>query len=180
MREAELYEPVSVYLNLKFSNRIKPTYGTLFPIVAITATSGPHASGTWTRPDLSMVALWKHKYSPHLILDLYGFEVKTTENCNLTAVHETLAQRRFVNYAYLVWHCPKSERETNKFQTIFENCKAYKLGFIVFEIPENPDSYELILDAQRSDPAPDIVDEYIETRFEDHHKKQILDMMPKV
>ena len=100
--EADLYKPVESFLNIQFAPRVKPSLGTHLPIVAVTATTGPASSGVWSRPDLAMINVWRHKYQPHQVVDVYGFEVKRDEGCDLKSVHETLAHRRWVHFAYLV------------------------------------------------------------------------------
>ena len=90
MPEKDLYEPVRNYLELRFRDRLQPLYGELRPISAITATTGGSGTGKWSKPDLCLLALWRHKYSPSWQLDLHGFEVKPDGRCTAEFVHEAL------------------------------------------------------------------------------------------
>ena len=103
MHEDDLLPGVKNYIDLQFIETIKPRSDQSLPISQITSRSGPYASGTWSRPDLALIHLWKYKYSPNLIIDLCGFEVKTMAGCDVTGVHEALAHSRIVHLAYLVW-----------------------------------------------------------------------------
>lgn len=97
--EADLYPVVHRFLNIQFAARLKPRLGTHLPLAAVTATAGPAGSGVWSRPDLAMINAWRHKYQPTVQVDVYGFEVKRDEGCDLRSVHETLAHRRLVHFA---------------------------------------------------------------------------------
>lgn len=172
--EADLYPLVEQYLNLVFAPTLKPSLGAHLHLVAITATAGPASSGKWSRPDLALVNLWRHKYQPHQSLDLYGFEVKRDGACDLSAVHETLAHTRLVQYAYLVWHFRQADFECTNFLSIRENCAAYRLGLITFSDPSRGATFKVHLDSGHHSPDLAAVDEFIETRFPDHQKDRLL------
>ena len=124
-----------------------------------------------------MIHLWKHKYQPSYMLDLYGFEVKRFEGCDLTSVHETLAHTRLVNYAYLVWNCPDDTLSKNLFSSIKENCAAYGLGLITFADKDSGDSFHRHLEAKRCEPTAAAVDDFIETRFPDDQRNLLLEWL---
>jgi hypothetical protein len=131
-------------------------------------------AGQWTRPDLALIALWKNKYSPGFQLDLYGFEVKTRQGCNLVAVHEALAQNRVVHYSYLVWHTPQSDLQGDHFAQVRNHCDAFRIGLITFSRIRDADSFTVHLKARRAEPTPDAVDEFIELAFPEKDRLQLL------
>lgn len=173
-REDDLYPHVEHFLHLGFAPRLKPSLGVHLTLVAITAMAGPAGSGKWSRPDLALINLWRHKYQPHQSLDLYGFEVKRDGGCDLASVHETLAHTRLVNFAYLVWHYSAADFVNPHFGTIKDNCRAYGLGLITFANPLDGSTYTFHIDAQRQAPDPSAVDEFIETRFAESQRQRLL------
>jgi hypothetical protein len=173
--EADLYPVVQSFLNIRFAPLVKPPHGTQLPLVAITATAGPAASGMWSRPDLAMINVWRHKYQPVSTIDLYGFEVKRDEACDLKSVHETLAHRRLVHFAYLVWHYKKADFSAEGFKVIRANCQSYGLGLITIGDPKDGTTFLIHLDASRATPDAADVDDFIETRFPEHQKSRLLE-----
>jgi hypothetical protein len=126
--EADLYPHVQRYLHLEFAPSLKPRLGAHLTLVNTTATSGPAGSGRWSRPDLALVNLWRHKYQPQQHLELYGFEVKRDGGCDLTSVHETLAHTRLVHFAYLVWHYKSADVNSPHFNTIARTVQLTELA----------------------------------------------------
>lgn len=173
MSEVELYPIVERFLHVRYSPSLKPTQGTHLTQVAMTATAGPAGSGTWSRPDLAMINLWRHKFQPTQTLDLHGFEVKRDDGCDLKSVHETLAHRRLVHYAHLVWNYRSEDFAATRFSVIEENCRAYGLGLITF-LGESSDSFRIHLAPTRSVPAEEAVSDFIETRFSEQQKTRVL------
>ncbi len=180
MPESDHYLGVKNFVDTSFSESIKPRSDQSLPISQITARSGPYASGTWSRPDLALIHLWKYKYSPTLIMDLYGFEVKTFTGCDIPGIHEALAHTRIVHYAYLVWEFPEENGADSKFSNIRENCAAYGIGLITFSDSMKTDSYKVHLLAERKDPSPDAIDDFIESRFDNHQKDLLKKWLPNL
>lgn len=172
--EADLYPVVHRFLDIQFAARVKPPLGIHLPLVAVTATSGPAGSGVWSRPDLAMVNAWRHRYQPAMHVDVYGFEVKRDEGCDLRSVHETLAHRRLVHFAYLVWHYRSADFDAERFRTILDNCKAYGLGLITLAAPDDARTFEVHLEATRGEPDAAAIDDFIDTRFPDQQKTRLL------
>ena len=165
MRESNLYRPVHDFLEQRFRDRLKPTYGDLRTISAVTATAGGTGTGQWSKPDLALVALWRTKYALAWALDLHGFEVKTATGCTPAAVHEALSHAALVHYSHLVWHKPDWADAKPDCKTILDRCERYGVGLVTFADPANSDSYLFRLAARRHDPSGEAVDEFIETRF---------------
>jgi hypothetical protein len=180
MREVDLYPSVQDYIELRFKDRCKPTYGELRHISAITATAGGQSSGYWSRPDLALAAVWRTKYGLGWSLDLYGFEVKTQAGCTPAAVHEALSHGTLVHFPYLVWHNPEWGDHRPECRSILERCSRYGVGLITFDDPPNSDSYSVRVDARRQAPTLEAVDEFIETRFADAERQSLLGWVSEV
>ena len=173
MPEKDLYEPVRNYLELRFRDRLQPLYGELRPISAITATAGGSATGKWSKPDLCLLALWRHKYSPSWQLDLHGFEVKPDGRCTAESVHEALNHTSHVHYAYLVWHNPDWSDADAPCRAILDRCRRFGVGLITFSDPANAASYTVRCAAPRHAPAGDAIDEFIETRIDPEDRAKL-------
>jgi len=174
MAEVDLYPLVRNYLNLEFAPSLKPQRGVSLPLVAITSNAAGADAGKWSRPDLALVNLWRHKYQPSFTLDLYGFEVKPTETCDLSSVHETLAHTRLVHFSYLVWQLGEDETESRRLQLIRDNCEAYEIGLITFAKVDGLHRFKVHLNCNRRNPSPSVIDEFIETRFGSREKDRLL------
>lgn len=174
MREAELYPWVHSFLEARFRDRVRPTYGALEAVSAITATAGGAASGYWSRPDLALAALWRGKYALDWTLDLHAFEVKTETGCTPAAVHEALSHAAMVHYAHLVWHKPEWDDGKPECRAIVERCERYGIGLIHVADFENVDEFTVRLAARRHEPTVEAVDEFIETRFPDTERTRLL------
>jgi hypothetical protein len=170
--EKELYEHVAHYIEIRFSEGIRPRHGPLFRRVEITALKGDMGSGKWTRPDLCMLSLWRYKYGTHLNLDVYGFEVKKSGKIGVDAVHETLAHTRLVNYAYLTVPCASDDEDW--LPPVLESCNLHGVGLITFLDVRNVNSFRIITSAKRFDPSPNALDNFIKTRFSDPVRSELL------
>ena len=176
MREEVLYPWVERYLNTSFEDNFRPKLKQSLHKVAITASTGVQGAGQWTRPDLALFNLWKHEYSTSYTLDLYSFEVKTENGCDLTGVHEALAHTRSVHYSYLTWHYPSKNFDDPKFKIIEENCLAYGVGLITFGA-DDPRTFIIHHNARRIEPDAALVSEFIETRFSKQHRDTLLEWL---
>jgi hypothetical protein len=174
MAESDLYPGVHDYLELRFRDRLKPAFGELRTISAVTATAGGAASGHWSRPDLTLAALSRSKYGLAWSLHLHGFEVKTRTGCTPAAVHEALSHAAMVHFAHLVWHRSDWNEREAECKAILDRCARYGIGLITFADPENSDSFSVRLDAGRHNPSAEAIDEFIETRFSNAHRERLL------
>jgi len=177
--ESTLYEWVQSYLYLRFQEYLKPLLGESLPPIC-TVTAKANMPGQWVRPDVGLIALWRNKYSTTLQLDVYGFEVKTHQGCDLVAVHEALAQTRVVHYSYLVWHAPEIELGSSHFEEIRGHCDAFGIGLITFSRRKDANTFIRHIRARRAQPEADAVDEFIETAFLDEDRERLLQFLPSL
>lgn len=174
MDEEAFYDPVREYLEQRFQDRLKPAYGDLRHLSAITARAGGSGTGIWSKPDLCVVALWRQKYSLTWRFDVHGFEVKPAERCDLTAVHEALNHTSLVHFSHLVWHAPAWNDRDAKCASIRDRCARHGVGLITFSDELNVDTFTVRVQAQRHTPSGDAVDEFIETRLPAEQRSTLL------
>jgi hypothetical protein len=172
--EESLYRPVHDHLEQRFQERIKPAYGDLRFLSAITARAGQRDTGIWSKPDLCCVALWRYKYALGWSFDVHGFEVKTASNCDATAVHEALSHTSFVNFSHLVWEKPDWNERDSRCAHIRDRCARYGVGLITFADTDDVDTFVVHIGARRHEPAGDALDEFLETRLPKEQRTMLL------
>ena len=180
MLESDLYQPVHDYLELRFRDRLHPLYGELRAISAITATAGGTGTGKWSKPDLCLAALWRHKYGLNWQLDLHGFAVKPESRCTAESVHEALNHTSHVHFTHLVWHQPNWCETDLRCKSILERCRRYGVGLITMAEPRDTATYYVRVPAPRHDPPGDAVDEFIETRMPPEEKAKLAEWLLEV
>jgi hypothetical protein len=173
--EHDLYQPLEGYIHEGFFAVHKPPHGNMRVVTAPTALVPAAGGGTWTQPDVSAVLISRRKFAATAEVRLLSFEVKTMAGCKLQSVHEALAHTRFVNCSYLVWNRPRcvcADREL--YATIETNCAAYGVGLITVHNPGNLSTFEIRRVAQSKAVAPDEIDEFISTRFDERSRELII------
>lgn len=173
MLERDLYDPIHDYLELVFRDRLRPLYGDLRHVAAITATAGGTGTGVWSKPDLCIIALTRPKYGFTWQIDLHGFEVKRSGNCNAQSVHEALNHTALVHFTHLVWHCERWDDRDDGCASVLERCSHFGVGLITFSKPKDPKTYVVRVPGRRHAPQPDAIDEFIETRLPDAERLKL-------
>lgn len=121
--------------------------------------------GRWTRPDLSMVCISSYRYRTVSQFDLYSFELKMPQGCNLLAVHEALAHGAVANFAYLTLYLPADASEQINLPAMLEQAQRHGVGIIRMFDPRDFSTYTKLLNARRSETSPARIDGFIEERF---------------
>ncbi len=122
MLERDLYGPAYNYLELAFRQRLKPLYGDLRNITAITASTGGTATGIWPKPDLALIALTRQKYGLSWQIDLHGFEVKPAGTCSVQSVHEALNHTSLVHFP--LPSPPRRYKRHSRFGSTHKRCQT--------------------------------------------------------
>ena len=176
--EQELYPHVRSFLNLEFYERIRPRFGSMSFVAEEISRVGGSRSGRWTRPDLAAVSITRPKYSPSIKIDLYSFEVKLPATVDALAVHEALAHKSFVNYAFLVWN--RSAIADKRLHEIEWSCKEHGVGLVIAHSPSNASRYEIRHFPERNELSSNLADEFIEERFSPLGKQQIMNSIDRM
>jgi hypothetical protein len=172
-RELDLYEPVALVLRSQWAKE----QGFDNFRVEVTARQGSRSTGgKWTRPDIAVVGYRTFPYLPGRIFEVVTFELKPTDSIDVAAVYEALAHRRASTRAYVVAHVPSSKREDYEavIDAMAEEAKKFGIGIIVVEDPEIFNSWETLLDADRFDPDPERLNEFIAQQTSTELKDQIV------
>lgn len=172
-KETELYEPISNVLRNNWSKE----QGFDNYLVEVTAKQGSRATGgKWTRPDVTVVGYKTFPYLPGRFLEVISFEVKPTNTLDITAVYEALAHRRSATRAYVVGHVPEAANEDmrNEIEAVTEEAKKLGIGVIIADDPADFDTWEVLLDADRVEPDPGRLNEFIARQTSPELRDQIV------
>lgn len=168
-KEAELYELIK---NTLLNDWIKMK-GYDAAIVEITACPGrKKTNGRWSRPDISVAS---HKVYPYVhgkFIDFTTFEIKLTQNADVTAVYEALAHRRASTHSYLLL-CGKDSPTTQQSTTISDEAKKQGIGLIIAEKASDFSTWDIRLDAERVEPDPEQLNNFIASQFSIESKTMI-------
>jgi len=132
----------------------------------------------WARPDFTLISVKQFKLLPGVEFDVHSFELKT-ESGGATdlAVFEALAQTRYTNFGYLVWHLPQGSRHERKLLSLQKQCSHYGIGFIRLREPQQTDSFEILVEPLRKTPPRDEIDQFLDARLRDAERRQIRAML---
>lgn len=175
--ERELEPPVEAFL------ASDPAFNQLrldrdFTVWQRTARGGRAGTGTWSRPDFTIATIRRRKYDPVRHLDLIAFELKNLAGSTVVAVHEALAHTRFAHYAFLV--CPTSVLNVGVQAAIRDSCAQHGIGLLTFDLSvgkgERPmlRNFRIEVEARRQSPEPELVDNYIDDRFDEGNRERLL------
>jgi len=170
LREDSLYKPIAAQIS---ENWVKEK-GYDDYLVRVTAKLGRrNTGGKWSRPDVCLVGIHKFKFIREHVFDLVSFEVKTADAISVEGVFEALAHRQATNRAYVIYNASnqtfgKSE-ESDRIRALGER---HGVGIILADNPEDHFSWDELVRAERWDPDPTYLNDFIEQVFakEDHEK----------
>ncbi|MEI6747169.1 MAG: hypothetical protein WCL34_14490 [Methylococcaceae bacterium] len=170
-RENELYKPMKTVLENDWAR--DQTFNDCY--VAITAQGGARpTNGKWTRPDITVIGCKTFLYVPGKHLEVVTFEVKPANAIDISGVYEALAHRRAANRSYLIVHVPTAAdlclfNDTD----IVEEAGKFGIGVIVAQDPKEYETWVVKLEAQRIEPNPYKLNEFIAQQISAEVKEQI-------
>lgn len=106
-------------------------------------------------------------------MDVITFEIKPEDNFGIESVFETASQSVFAHKSYLCIHLPKGNPETEEFDKIQRQCENFGVGLIIFENPDDYDTYETIIEPKRKDPDPYEVNLFIAQQLSQSLKEEL-------
>ncbi len=128
----------------------------------------------WARPDFTLISVKQFKLLPGVEFDVHSFELKTESGgASDLAVYEALAQTRFTNFGYLVWHLPQGSKFERKLSGIEKQCSQHGIGFIRAHEPQRCDSWEILVEPVRKATPSAEVDLFLDERLQDEQRRQI-------
>lgn len=150
-----------------------------FCIGEITAKQGKRdTGGSWTRPDITVVGTHVYQFLPSKFLDVITFEIKPFSAINITVVYEALAHRRAATKSFIWLECPSDKRESNDFVNLLvkieRESKKHGIGVIVASDPSDIETWETLIDAEREEPDPGVLNDFINTQISEGTKQDII------
>jgi len=132
----------------------------------------------WARPDFTLISVKQFKLLPGVEFDVHSFELKTESGgASDLAVYEALAQTRFTNFGYLVWHLPEGSKFERKLPGIQKQCSQHGIGFIRAHEPRQCETWDILVEpARKSTPSAEI-DLFLDERLEDAQRMQIRSLL---
>lgn len=171
-REKDLYDPMLQVLKTEWANerRKQPV------VVAITANQGSRSTGgTWSRPDLVSVEVRTYEYVPGKFLEVETFEVKPSNTIDVQAVYEALAHRRASSRSYVVLHVPDDKQNSLDLiiQEVRSVARSHGVGVVIAGEPDDYDTWEEVEEAQRVEPDPEKLNDFIDKQLDASSRKRI-------
>ena len=146
-------------------------------LVEITAFPGRrHTGGTWTRPDISVLATKAYSYLPGRTFELITFEVKTTDSVDVTGVFEALSHAQFTTLSYVLF-CTAGkdfDRDLRDTQRVVSVATQHGVGLIVTSDVSQYASWDERVRPRRSLPDPEQANLFISTCFSDAAKQRVI------
>lgn len=171
-REQELYEPMAAVLRDDWA---KDRRAKLLAVENVARQGRRATGGTWSRPDLVTVEVKTYAYVPGKFLEIITFEVKPVDAINVQAVYEALAHRRSATHAYVLIHVPlpAAAGVQESIADVRTVARSHGIGLITAGRPADYATWEELEEAERHEPNPDRLDQFVSTQLSDHTKERI-------
>lgn len=168
--EADLYEPFHEAIKKGYTR----TNGIRRFVSEITAKQGRRLTGgKWTRPDITLLAMRTYTFTPGKRLEVITFEVKEGLDGAVEGVFETLAHSVFAHRTYLAVHLPGYVDMEVEDDRIVQECERFGVGYIVFDKPEDYDTYDIVVSARLKEPDPAEVDNFIRQQIGAQNQEEV-------
>lgn len=156
-RELDLYEPLAETLRQQW--RLERRLDNF--LVEVTALQGRRSTGgVWTRPDLTGVSVRRFAHVPGVHFDAWTFEVKPTWELNVVGVAEAAAHARFATRSYVCYHLENADGGP-ELDMCVDEARRFGVGVVSFVDPRDFKTWEVHVDAERHEPDPALLDEFI-------------------
>ncbi len=170
IKEKDLYDPL---LNVIKTYWVKENDIEEYILEKTADGGGKKTGGKWTRPDITLISIKNYQYIYGKIMEVVTFEIKPEDNYGVESVFETASQSVFAHKAYLCVHLTSGKPETEEFERIQRQCEVFGIGLIVFEKPEDWETYETVIEPKRKDPDPYEVNLFIKQQLSDKSKEEL-------
>lgn len=167
--ESNTYEAISEGLKNFWIPELFPSL-TEFE-VKITAHQGSKATGgIWTRPDIAVFGYGAYRFFPGRTYDLISFEVKLASSADIRAVFEAKGHARRASRSFVI--CVGS-LDLSDIKSIAQIAREQKIGFITAADANDPETWEVLVEAVRSEPDPMWVDDFVKLNFDEKQQQRI-------
>lgn len=141
----------------------------------ITALQGRRdTGGSWSRPDLAIIAFRKYEFLPERIFELFSFEVKSATDVSIKGVMEALAHREAATRSFVIYHT--AGRDFSAFpeaERIEELAARHGVGVYAARDVNDFNQWAEIVTAPRASPDPEAVDTFIRRTLSDEAKTKL-------
>lgn len=172
-RELELYEPVKCTIESGWAK--ERSFDQV--IVEITALPGRRRTGgTWTRPDIALLASKAYPYLPGRTFEVVTFEIKKSDSVDVLGVFEALSHAQFGSLSYVIY-CTNGKNFDDDYadtDRIVRVAKQHGIGIIIAADIHKYDVWDERVEPRRNIPDPDQANLFIGTCFSDETKKEIM------
>lgn len=146
-------------------------------LVEITGLAGRrHTGGTWTRPDLAVLATKAYPYLPGRFFEVITFEVKKSDAIDVTGVFEALSHLQFASLSYVVF-CTNSKDFDSDYpdtERILNLAKDHGVGVIVAANINDYKVWDELVEPRRNNPDPEQANLFIGTCFSEDAKSRVV------
>jgi hypothetical protein len=169
--EVELYDPILATIRSAWVQ----DYRSDAAVAETTAHQGrKDTGGKWTRPDITLATYSTYPYFPGKHFDVTTFEIKRHEALDVTVVYEALSHRRAAHYSYVLLYLPDSAKPAlqQTLEDLTYEAGQHGVGVVVLSDPDKYETWEVWEEADRNDPDPADVNDFLATQvsqsFKDH------------
>ncbi len=144
--------------------------------VEITAQQGRRATGgMWSRPDITSVEVRTFAYVPGKYIEVVTFEIKPQNSINVQAVYEALAHRRAATRSYVLLHVPADleNQLVDQISDVASVARSHGIGLVTAEEPSDYSTWDERVAAERYEPDPERLDEFIATQLSEAARSRI-------
>lgn len=150
-------------------------------IAKITAHRGrTWTGGTWTRPDISVLAVTSYKYPPNRIFEIITFEIKPRDRVSVNGVFEALSHQQFSHRSFVLYCLQQSDDEQEldleshpEGTRILQTARKYGIGVIVAADVADWETWYTYLEPEYKQPAPEQSDLFVSTCFDEQDHQLI-------
>ncbi|MGA3066372.1 MAG: hypothetical protein ABSF29_05940 [Tepidisphaeraceae bacterium] len=170
--EEGLYEPLLRTIRTFYA----PDYEITDFVCEKTARQGRRRTGgTWTRPDITLVAVRNYDFAASKSLEVITFEVKPLDSFGIEGAFEAASHSRSAHRSCLL---VQTSQETDysvhaAFERLTSECRRFGITLITFFDPTDYDTFEVVNEAELATPAPADIDKFIREQLSDTGKDHI-------
>lgn len=149
-------------------------------LVEITAKQGRRSTrGRWTRPDIAVLSLRRYRYVPGLHLEVWTFELKTTEAADVSSVYEAVAHARFATRSYLAfpWPARPTADQDERLEAIRSEAERHGIGLLLFGDPADFETWQEVVVPVRTRADLARIDEFIAQQISDEAKSELQEQL---
>jgi hypothetical protein len=141
----------------------------------ITALQGRRdTGGSWSRPDLVIIAFRKYEFLPERVFELFSFEVKPATDVSIKGVMEALAHREAATRSFVIYHTAGQDFSAfPEAKRIEELAARHGVGVYVARDANDFNQWAEIVTAPRASPDPEAMDTFIRRTLTEEAKTKL-------